>query len=298
MRRLISNKEDISVLVRKDANLWRLKNVLNKIPIYECDILDRQLKDVVKKINPDYIFHFASYGVFSSQNDINKIIDINIKGTINLMQAAKEIDCKLLVNAGSATEYGIKDIPLKEDQIILPVFNDYAVAKAATTLFLQKEAVRYNLPFITLRIFTPYGPYEDKNRLIPYIICNALKNDPIKLTNPANVRDFIFVEDLIDAYLRAIHSQVRPGEIINIGSGQQHSIQEVVDTTLSIVSSNSEIVWRSAEIKTKEIEPKMWIADISKARKILNWKPSYTLKMGISQTVDFIKKNKTSYDLS
>jgi nucleoside-diphosphate-sugar epimerase len=297
-RYLVGQGQDVSLILRRESDLWRLKDIQANISIYQCDILDSNLAEIVKKVHADYIFHFASYGVFSSQKDIKKIVDINIMGTIYLMNAIKEVGCKLFIHAGSATEYGTKQNPLKEDDVIAPIFNNYAVVKAATTLFVQKEAINNNLPFITMRIFTPYGPYEDKNRLIPYIVRHALHNSPIHLTNPQNVRDFIYIDDLISAYILATKTTVQPGDIINIGSGAQHTIKEIVNLIMRITSSKSEIIWESKKIQAKAIEPKMWVADITKAKKVLNWKPSCALEKGVSQVIKFFDENKDVYDLS
>ena len=135
---------------------------------------------------------------------------------------------------------------MKESDMITPV-NDYGITKAAATLFCQKEAIRNNLPIITFRLFSPYGYFEDKSRLIPLVIASALKNQSIELSSPNNVRDFIFIEDVVDAYIKAIDSESNPGEIYNISSGEQHQISDVVSLILQITNSNSKIVWGKAK---------------------------------------------------
>lgn len=293
-RELIKRGKTVNVLVR-DKNLnWRLKNIAKKINIYECDLTSNKLAEVIKKIKPDFIFHLAAYGSMPGEDKIEQMIEVNLKGTINLIQALKKTEFKLLINTGSSSEYGIKDRKMNEDDVILPI-NDYGVIKAAQTLYCQKEAIREKLPIITFRPFSPYGYFEDKNRLIPTLILNAIDNKPISLSSPHNVRDFIFIEDVINAYLNTANLSVSPGEIFNLGTGRQHSIKEVVDLILEISKSKSRIEWGKVPKQKRQIEPQKWEADISKAQRVLKWKPRHDLKDGLEKTCAWFKRNLNFY---
>lgn len=288
-RELVRQKKHVSVIVRDKRLNWRLHDIASKLDIYECDLLSKSLDAVVARIIPSYIFHFASYGSLPSENITAQMVDVNIKGTINLINAVKKNKFKLFINTGTSSEYGIKSKKMKESDILAPI-NDYGIIKTAVTLFCQKEAIRNNLPIITLRLFSPYGYFEHKSRLMPSIIINALRNQPIELSFPNNVRDFIFIDDVVNAYIKAIENKSNPGEIFNIGTGKQHQISDVVNLILQITNSNSKIIWGKVKKQARQIEPKKWEADILKAQKILKWKPEYELHMGLKKIIEWLRQ--------
>lgn len=294
-RKLIAQKKQVSVIVRDKRLNWRLQDIASKLDIYECDLLSESLDTVVARIMPTYIFHLASYGSLPSENIITKMIDVNIKGTINLINAIKKHKFKLFINTGSSSEYGVKSKKMKESDIIAPI-NDYGVTKGAATLFCQKEAIRNNLSIITFRLFSPYGYFEDKSRLIPSLIVSALKNQSIELSFPNNVRDFIFIEDVVDAYIKATESKSNPGEIFNIGTGKQRQVSDVVNLVLQITNSNSKIAWGKAKKQTRQIEPKKWEADISKAKDILKWRSQHDLNSGLKKTIEWFRSTVDLYE--
>lgn len=288
VRELVRQKKHVSIITRNERLNWRLHDISSKLDVYECDLLSESLNIVVEKIKPTYIFHLASYGSLPSENIMVQMIDVNIMGTINLINAAKKHGFKLFINTGSSSEYGVKNRKIKESDLTAPV-NDYGVTKTAATLFCQKEAIRNNLPIITFRLFSPYGYFEDKSRLIPSVITRAFENKSIELSFPRNVRDFIFIEDVVDAYMKAIGCKINPGDIFNIGTGKQRQISDVASLVLQITSSNSRIVWGKVKNQVRQVEPKKWEADISKIRKILGWQPKHELHMGLKKTIDWFK---------
>src|SRR5258708_1076261 len=259
-----------------------------------CDLLSPELRTIISLIKPDYIFHLAAYGVYPQQSDPFTMIDINIKGTVNLIDAVKKHPFKLFINTGSAVEYGIKDNAMLESDFLFPI-NHYGVFKAASTLYASKEAIRNNLPIITFRLFTPFGIFEDKNRLIPSVILNAISNNEIKVSSPTSVRDFIFIDDVVSAYLQAITATISPGDIINIGSGKQHTIKDIVTAVIKISKSTSQIGWGTVAPQSRFIEPKKWEADITRVKEILHWKPEESLDSGLQKTISWFQKNNHRY---
>jgi nucleoside-diphosphate-sugar epimerase len=294
-RELVSQKKRVCVIVRNKKLNWRLSDIASNLDIYECDLLSRSLKTLVSKIKPDFIFHLASYGALSSQNSFDQMIDIDIKGTVNLLHAIKKNRFKLCINTGSSSEYGINNKKMKESDRLAPI-NDYGIAKASATLFCQKEAVRNNLPIITYRLFSPYGYYEEKNRLVSSTILSVLHDEPITLSSPANVRDFIFIEDVVRAYLQILQTKIIPGDIFNIGSGEEHSIQDLVEEVVRIAKSKSQIRWGVIGGQQRQIEPKKWEADISKTKKILGWRPKHNLHSGLKKTIEWFNKHSYLYE--
>ena len=294
VRELVKLGQHTSIIVRDKKLNWRLYDIAHKIDIYECDIQNVKLHRIVKKITPDYIFHLARYGNLPQEDEIYKMIDVNLKGIINLIDAVKRNPFKLFINAGSGDEYGIKETAMREEDLLEPV-NNNGVIKSATTLYCQKEAIRNALPIINLRLFTPYGYFEGKNRLIPDVILSVLEERSVKVSSSVHVRDFIFIEDVIDVYLHAMKMRHRYGEIYNIGSGKQHSVGEIVQMIQKISNCKSNVEWGTVAKQARYIEPSRWEADMSKTKRVLQWEPKNTIESGLAKTIEWFRKNKNLY---
>lgn len=291
---LVKIGKTVHVISRQQKVNWRLRDIEKQINFYSIDLRDKNLSMLLYKINPTYVFHLSAYGSLPKEDQIEDMISTNLFGTINLLQSLNFKKVKLFINTGSSAEYKIADKPFVENDIVQPI-NDYGVSKVAQTIYCQKEAIKNNLPIITFRLFSPYGYLETGTRLIPHVILYAINNDDIHLTNKKHVRDFIFIKDIINAYLQACTIAVKPGEIFNIGSGKQQSVEEIVKKVLLITNSTSRPIWGGYEKQSRQIEPKMWEADITKAARILKWKPKYSLEKGLNETISWFKENINLY---
>lgn len=293
VRGLLKQKKEVSIIVR-DKNLnFRLSDIASKLHIYKGDLTRPNLTSIIDEIKPTIIYHLAAYGVPTNQSDVNLMIDINIKGTLQLINAVKRHPFKLFVNTGTFSEYELKELPMKETDVLKPI-NDYGVTKAAATLFAQKMAIREKLPIITLRLFYAYGDYEI-NRFVPNVILAALQNKDIIAAKPTFVRDFTYVEDIVDAYLKAAEAKIIPGSIFNIGSGQQHTLKAATDIILKLTKSTSKINWGTFHMD-RHVESKKLEADITLAKEILKWKPKYKLRKGLEKTVEWYKSHRYLYE--
>lgn len=291
VREFINNEEvEVHIIARESSNFWRIKDIIKKVIVHYCDLNNQEeIKGVVSNIKPDVIIHNAIYGGYSFQKDSSLIFNTNFVGTVNLVNACIENEFICFINTGSSSEYGIKNKSMSETDLLEPI-DDYGVAKASATLYCQSIAKRYNLPIFTLRLFSPYGYYEESTRLIPYIILNCLKNNEIKLSNPNPVRDFIFIEDVVDAYELVIKNvdKLNCGEIINIGSGMQHTVKDVFDLIKNITEYKKEPVWGGVDGRISDIK-KIWQADIKKAQNLINWRPNYSFEDGMYKNVKWFK---------
>jgi nucleoside-diphosphate-sugar epimerase len=285
VRALVEKNEDVSILVRNKKLNNRLKDISHNLHVYQGDLLSDALKEIIDQVKPNVVFHLAAHGAIPRQQiTVNELLDVNVKGVIRLLNAVKKHKLKLFVNTGSSSEYGIKDIPMNEADFLCPI-NDYGVSKAAATLYCQKIAVTESIPIITLRLFSPYGYRDDDSRLIPFVINKALRNESISLTSQKHVRDFIAVEDVIAAYLQTLVKHLSPGEIINIGSGKQHSVYDIVSNIITLTGSKSQLDWNTKPSQQRQIEPKKWQANILKAKELLEWKPKLSLIQGLGKTI-------------
>ena len=246
------------------------------------DYSGADLARIVNKINPVFIIHLATYSDYRKQADAEEMIDTNIKGTLNLLLASKDVDYKLFINTGSSSEYGIKNEPMGEKDCLTPI-SFYAATKASATLLCQVFANEYQKSIVTLRPFSVFGPYENENRFIPTVIKSIIKNKLIKLTSGNQRRDFVYVQDIVDIYIKALsYGKKLSGQILNMGTGIEYTNDEVVQTLLKI--TNKKVKVEKGTYPKRLWDTTHWVADISKTKKLLKWKPKFTLDKGLRYT--------------
>lgn len=292
-RRLVEQGREVHLFVRRESNLWRLKDILANVITHEVDLRDAAtVERCVAEIRPSVIYHMATNGAFSNQRDCTTIFAANFSGTQNLLKACEQVGFDCFINTGSSSEYGIKTVPMHEKDILEPM-GYYGVSKASTTLLCSSEAVQKNLPVVTLRLFSPYGPWDDPKRFIPYVIKSLLRGEAPLLSTPESVRDYVYIDDVVDLYLKVSAKQYLPGEIINVGSGVQSSLGDVVTVLEDVIGNGVEPVWGSVPIQRPE--PQCWVADINKAQRHLGWQPSIHLAAGLRNTVAWVREHLDCY---
>lgn len=291
IRRMIADGHEVHATTRPNSSRGRLMDVENKIFFHVVDLLDKKrLEAFILELKPNIIFHLAAYGShFNRETDDNEIIRFNIESAVNLMSASRKIHLDCFINTGSSSEYGPKDLPMKEADSIEPA-NTYAVSKAAATMFCSFMAKKFGLPIVTLRLFSPFGYYDDKERLIPAVVHASLGKSKLLLERANPVRDYIFIDDVIEAYVSAVReiNNIK-GEVINIGSGAEHSLEDVLKEVKKITNSSPKVEYKNRGICKDE--GAVWVADISKARSLLRFEPKVIWSEGLRKTVEFARLN-------
>ncbi|MEG2291505.1 MAG: NAD-dependent epimerase/dehydratase family protein [Clostridium sp.] len=291
---LISENYNVSIIVRQTSDLWRLSKVIKKVKIYYCDMKNKsELKKIAEIIKPKYIFHLATYGAYYFQEDDNLIVETNIIGTKNLVEALTEVDYKSFVNVGSSSEYGVKSDKMKEVDFLEPI-NMYGVSKAAATMYCNMINKTQNKPIGTVRLFSVYGEYEDKSRLIPSVILSCLKNKNPKLANGIAVRDFIYIKDVIEFLKIVAFKGNIGGKVYNLGSARQYSVEEVVKIIIEESKTEVKPIW--GELNGRKSDTLNWEADMSLVKKEFNWIPKYNVNSGIRESIKWYRKNMNLYE--
>jgi len=279
-RRLLEVGADVYVLARKSTDLWRLGDVFGEIEIYFSDLSDfDDIKDLVREIKPQGVFHLgASMMIHGVVLEPEKVMNINYDGTKNLLESISP-NC-FFINTGSYSDGVGAD--------------DFALSKRKSTEYCTEFGKNHKRPVVTLRLFTPYGPFIQKERFVYEALTNAAVGGEIKISSPDITRDFIFVDDLVDLYFAAAEKARRCcGEIFNAGSGVSTTLKEAVDIALEISGGCSEVVWKNSPRLSYDF-PNVR-ADISKNEKLLNWKPKTSLRQGLQKTYDWLKNNLDRY---
>ena len=294
---LLKRKTEIHVLIRKSSNIWRLKNIQKKIKFHEFDLTDiEKNKNVIKKINPEIVFHCAAYGSSPKDKDYSKMIKTNVHGTLNLFSKLSNQNLKRVVNIGSVFEYGLKQNNrgfLETDSLNPLTF--YGITKLAQTNIAQYFFKSKSLPVTTLRLFTPYGKFDEKGRLISDIMFAINENKKIVISSPESVRDFIFIDDVIDALIKSSEIPNIGGQIFNIGTGKSNSVKKIVEICKKKSKTNKNISVVDTKKRDYDLSGGKGYANINKAKKILQWKPQNSIDQGLEKSYKWYQKNYHMY---
>lgn len=263
--------------------------------VYDLDILDKEaIVTLLLEIRPDYIFHLAAQSsVGLSWKNPGLTVDVNIKGSINVMDAVRELYYKprvLLV--GSGEEYGhIKpgETPIKEDNLLRPG-NIYAATKACQNMIGSIYAQAYDMQLMMVRSFNHIGPGQAPMFVVSDFckqvaeIEKGLREPVMHVGNLAAKRDFTDVRDVVKAYVKLVQ-QGAPGETYNMGSGHAVEIRKVLDMIISM--SEKEIRVETDPNKIRPVDVPIIEADITKLNELTGWKPQIALEQTIRETLDY-----------
>lgn len=240
----------------------------------------KMLKKFVTDLNPDLIFHLATFGNRHFQTDERKIIKTNIDGTSNLLEACKDLRFTAFVNTGSSSEYGTKKRPIKEEDS-LDSNTFYGVTKASATLLCRAFAHYYNKPIVTMRPFSVYGLGEPEGKFIPMLIRCAKEKQTFKLA--PGVHDWIFIDDYINGVLKVVeYAKKLQGQVVNIGTGVQTTNKKVVEITEEVMGVKIKLKYIPS---LREYDTDIsWVAD-NTLLKSLGWRYKYDLSKGITKLV-------------
>ncbi len=293
-RGLLRQGAIVHALVKPTTNPWRIDEIASRLVTHLGDLNDRaQLQNRVSQIRPEIVFHLAVPGGHPNDADSRiAMLQTSVLGTANLLEAIAAVDVQRFVHLGSSLEYDVKNAPLTESDRLEPT-TFRGVAKAAATLLCQHFARANHRHLIALRVFSAYGYWESPTRLVPTAIRAALGDGEMPLTAPGYRHDMIFVQDVVEACLLALRAESAIGEIVNIGSGQQWSNEQIVETIQTV--SGGRIRVRVGEYPARSPDTTHWVADIRRAKELLNWQPRHTLERGLEKTVAWFREHQDEY---
>lgn len=279
--------QDVHILIRQGSNMSKISTLLDKITLHSFSLENREeTLQNIKEIKPQVIYHLAAAGTAVGRVllGIDDLIQMNTLGSIHLIDAAVEIGCECFVNTGSSSEYGQKNTSMSENDIIEPN-NLYGISKAVVTQYASFIGKTKNFPIFTYRLFSVYGPLEDSSKLISTLIDHYRAWVSPRLSSPHSVRDFIYIDDVVDCFLKAESVYELPGSIINIWTWTQSSVGDVVRILKELMKSSIDpVYWQE---KINQNEPKYWVADNQKMKTILRIYPK-DIKDGLSKMLRWL----------
>ena len=248
-----------------------------------------ETKKVVKLINPSIVYHLAALVNLSREYNVaQQCIEINIKGTLNLLESFRITKPRIMVFISTEEVYGSGPIPYIEEQPLDPP-SGYAISKIAGESLCRIYARELGFKLIILRVGTMYGPGDKDNRLIPQLIMKALKNEEIPVNTGMKKRDYVFIEDVVKSLTKVLDiKNIDTHTVINIGGGISYTLLDLVNIILEETQSNSNVA--RGKIPERIGEASEWLMNIGKANYILGWKPTVSLKVGLRKTIDYFRK--------
>ncbi|MDQ6476923.1 NAD-dependent epimerase/dehydratase family protein [Dyadobacter sp. LHD-138] len=276
-------RKDCYALTHDATKAWRLK--LLNVPfenIIHCDILsDNSVREVFERYKPQTLFNLAAYGAYSKQSSVNLTYETNVIGTANILQnCSKET---VYIHAGSSSEYGFNCTAPKETDRVEPN-SHYAVSKVSAAYLLEYYARVFDLKTLNLRLYSIYGYWEEPDRLIPKLVESVRQGVLPSLVSPDISRDFVFIEDCVEAFLDAALkiTSATAGKSYNIATGRKTTIGDLVETSRQTFGIKQEPKWGSMSNRKWDLAE--WFGDPEAFETDFGWKAKTSLEDGLSKT--------------
>ena len=301
VERLVSLQANLTCFVRYNSlNSWGFLDDLsikNSLNIISADLKDSDaVRNAVK--NQEIIFHLAAAVSIPHSYDFpREHLQTNIMGTFNVLQSAKEYGIKKLVHLSSSEVYGTAvEVPIKENHR-LQGQSPYSATKIAADKLAESFYLSFGLPVAIARPFNTFGPRQSARAIIPTIITQALSEDKVIIGNDKPTRDLNYVSNTVDGLIQTASSEKSIGEVINFGSGTEISIRDLADRIVSLLGKDIEIRQDKKRFRPDKSEVMRLVADNSKAKKLLGWKPKVSLEEGLTRTIKWVSGHLDLYKI-
>lgn len=288
IRRLLQEGHETHAFLRREYQPWRLQEIIRAVRTHAIDLEDHEaVGRVIAEVKPHWVFHLAAYGAYPNQVGIQQMATTNLLGSAALLDASIKAGVQVFIQTGSSSEYGYKDHPATEEENLEPN-SHYAITKAAATHYCQFIARELDFNAATVRLYSIYGPYEDPNRLIPTLILHGLRGLLPPLVSPRIARDFVYVDDAIDAILQVATTPSIPrGAVYNICSGVESTLEEVVEVAKRLMHIPAKPGWDTMSARSWDTD--RWVGSPTRTAREIGWRATVGLETGMQQTIDWFR---------
>ena len=292
---------EVSCIVRVSSNtnmFEPIKDIINKLDVRHGNFTDyHAMKKIVKDIAPNYIIHVGAQSSVRHSFDLPlEYNETNYLGTINLIHAALEVSSfKKFIFASTMETYGWQKIkkPFKEDLQLNPA-SPYAASKVACEVYIKMAHEAFGLPYMISRACNTYGRKHNTGFVTEYIASSMLKNKTVYIGTPNAVRDMMYVDDHVNAYVTMLKSKV-VNDTFNFGTASKTPMKEIAQKLKKIIGFKGQIVHSfPPDYPWRPVVEDFLSIDASKAKKRLGWSPKYSLEHGLKKTVDYWKEKLNS----
>ncbi|MHB1484510.1 MAG: NAD-dependent 4,6-dehydratase LegB [Saccharofermentanales bacterium] len=272
------------------------KEVLDEIEIFAGDVRDPNgVREAVK--GQDEVFHLAALiAIPFSYHSPDTYVDTNIKGTLNVLQAARDLNTSRVLITSTSEVYGTaKYVPIDENHPFQGQ-SPYSATKIGADRLAESFNKSFGMPVTIVRPFNTYGPRQSARAVIPTIITQLLAGkETILLGALSPTRDFNYVKDTANGFVEISKSDKTIGEEINIATQQEISIGELAAELIRQINPAAKIVCDEVRLRPENSEVNRLLGSNEKIRRLTNWKPQYTFEQGIAETIEFFRQNLEKY---
>lgn len=289
-RRLVELGAQVHALTSTVSSVYptRLLTLREHLTLHEGSLTDRgALESVVAAARPELVAHLGAYThVGKSWQRVDECIQANVQGTVNLLMALAPAGYERFVNTGTSEIYGDVEVPFREDGPVHPI-SPYSVSKHSAEQYCRLFAESRGWPIVRVRPFNAYGPAQSPDRVIPELIARGLQGRPIRMTQGRQTREFNYVTDLVDGFVRLLTTPGIDGELFNLGCGHEISMRALATQVMAVLEDPVEVQFGALPDRPTEI----WrmYADATRARERLGWVPQVSLPDGLARTVEWYR---------
>ena len=273
------------------------QDIMQNVEIFTGDIRDPNgVRTAMNKV--DGVFHLAALiAIPFSYHSPDSYVDTNIKGTLNVLQAARDKNCIERVLVTSTSEvYGTAQYTPIDEKHPFQGQSPYSATKIGADRLAESFYRSFNLPVTIVRPFNTYGPRQSARAVIPTIITQLLSGTTeIKLGSLTPTRDFNYVKDTVSGFISIAESEKTIGEEINIATQREISIGELAQTIVDLINPSAKIVCDDQRLRPEKSEVNRLLGSNQKIQRLTGWIPKYTLQEGISETITWLRDNISKY---
>lgn len=301
VERLVSEGANVRAFVRYNSrnDLGMLKlissDAFSKIEITQGDLRDNEaVRNAVKGV--DTVFHLgALIAIPYSYVNPREVIDVNIMGTLNVLMAARDFGTRRVVHTSTSEVYGTAQYVPIDEKHPLQGQSPYSASKIGADRIAESFYRSFELPVVTLRPFNTYGPRQSARAVIPTIITQALTRDEVKLGSLDPSRDFTFVHDTANGFLKVAEAENVLGEEVNLGNDNTIRIGDLANKIFEIIGKTPNVSLDPQRIRPNKSEVmKLWASN-QKAKSLIGWEPRISLDEGLVLTIEWISKHLDLY---
>lgn len=282
-------------------NSWGWLDTFPKEKLREIDVFAGDIRDpnAVRKAmeNIEEVFHLAALvSIPFSYHSPDSYVDTNIKGTLNILQAARDLGPKRVLITSTSEVYGTAQYVPIDEKHPFQGQSPYSATKIGADRIAESFYRSYDMPITIVRPFNTYGPRQSARAIIPTIIIKLLSGkEEIKLGSLTPTRDFNYVKDTISGFIEIARSCRTIGEEINIASQKEVSIGELAQELIKQINPRARIVLDEKRVRPEKSEVNRLLGSNEKIRKLTNWKPRYSLAQGLAETINWFRSNLDKY---
>lgn len=272
------------------------KEISNEIEVFTGDIRDPNgVRKAMEGIED--VYHLAALiAIPFSYHSPDSYVDTNIKGTLNVLQAAKDFESKRVLVTSTSEVYGTAQYVPIDEKHPFQGQSPYSATKIGSDRIAESFYRSFDMPITIVRPFNTYGPRQSARAVIPTIITQLLAGkEEIKLGSLSPTRDFNYVKDTANGFITIANSQNTIGEEINIATQNEISIGELAEEMISQINPNAKIITDEERLRPENSEVNRLLGSNKKIKDLTSWEPQYTLKQGLAETIAFLKENLNIY---